>query len=184
MQIAERVISWLESEESWLLVVDNVDNLTVLSQRQDPNFRFLLLPSTGKSHQNTLITTRNCYANGIPAQAKEVKKLDQDGSLALLYGSSEITPSDSAEEHAAATIVEKLDHLPLAINLAGAYIREERKKSMNFRTFLTEYSEYRRELTDWMPEEIQQYTVATCHLLPSLPTTILQLFNCYVSSRL
>ena len=124
VQIAERVIAWLESEESWLLVVNNVDNLTVLSGPQNPNSKFLLLPSTGKSRQNTLITTRNRYADGIPAQAKEVEKLGRDASLALLYKFSKITPSDFAEEQAAAIIVEKLDHLPLAINQAAAYIRE------------------------------------------------------------
>lgn len=74
MEIAERAISWLEREESWLLVVDNLDDLKVLSVDKDPNSRFLLLPSTGQSQQNTLITTRNRYTYGIHAQGKEVTK--------------------------------------------------------------------------------------------------------------
>ena len=161
VKVAERVISWLEQEERWLLVVDNVDDLNVLSMAGDPNSKFLLLPSTGKLEQHTLITTRNRYADGIPAHGMEVTKLDRDASLDLLYKSSKITRwSDLTEDRAAAKIVEDLDHLPLAIDQAAAYIREVAKK---FSTFLSDYAEYRRDLINWAPQGIRPYphTVAT-----------------------
>lgn len=160
-EIAEDVISWLEQEESWLLVVDNLDNIEVLSMPEKPNSKFLLLPSTGQLRQHTLITTRNRHASGIPAQGMEVDKFGQQDSLRLLYKSSKITSlSDSTEDQAAARIVEDLDHLPLAIDHAAAYIREVAKK---FSAFLTDYTRYRRELLNWTPQRLEayQYTVAT-----------------------
>ena len=160
VQVAERVISWLDREESCLLVVDNLDDLDVLTV-ENPNSRFLLLPSTGQSQRHTLITSRNRYADGIPAQGMEVTKFDQGASLALLYEASKVTvSSDPTEVQAAVKIVEDLDHLPLAIDQAAAYIREVAKK---FTTFLADYAKYPQDLTDWTPQGIRPYprTVAT-----------------------
>ena len=155
------VLSWLEQEASWLLVVDNVDDLNVLSMAGDSNSTFRFLPSTGQLQQHTLITTRNRYADGIPAQGMEITKLDPEACLELLYKSSKITPpSDPAEDWAATKIVEALDYLPLAIDQAAAYVREVAKK---FSTFLTDYAEHRRDLINGAPQEIRPYplTVAT-----------------------
>ena len=142
-EIAEKAISWLERDENWLLVIDNLDHLEILSpDAKEPNSKFLLLPSTGQ-RRHTLITTRNRYADRIPAQAKEVTKFDRTQSLHLLYELSKISPrsDDSEEDNAAARLVEELDHLPLAISQAAAYIRESQ---INFSAFLTDYVEYRR----------------------------------------
>ena len=60
------------------------------------------------------------YANGSSVQGMEVTQLNQDVSLELVYTSSKITSrSDSAEDEAAAKIVEQLDHVPQAV----AYIK-------------------------------------------------------------
>ena len=160
VEVAERVISWLDGEESWLLAVDNLDDLDVLTV-ENPNSRFLLLPSTGQPQRHTLITSRNRYADGIPAQGMEVNKFDQGASLALLYEASKVAQSsDPTEGQAAVKIVEDLDHLPLAIDQAAAYVREVAKK---FTTFLADYAKYRQDVIDWTPQGIRPYprTVAT-----------------------
>jgi hypothetical protein len=95
--------------------------------------------------------------------SKEWKSLNWTEMLLsnYFYKSSKIMPwSDSAEDQAAAKIVEDLDHLPLAIDQGAAYIREVAKK---FSTFLIDYAEYRRDLSNWAPQGIRQYphTVAT-----------------------
>src|SRR5579859_3177527 len=142
VEVAERVISWLEQEESWLLVVDNVDDFKVLSMAENRHSKFLLLPSTGHSGRHTLITTRNRFADGIPAQGMEVSKFKPEESLELLYKSSKTTPSlDSTEDQAAVKIVEDLDHLPLAIDQAAAYIREVAKMFSTFH-LISAASEY------------------------------------------
>ena len=55
--IAEGVIRWLCENSSWLVVVDNLDDITVVGE---------LLPPTG-SRRHTLITTRYPNARDIPA---------------------------------------------------------------------------------------------------------------------
>jgi NB-ARC domain len=155
---AEDVIAWLEDQENWLLVIDNLDVIEVLSITNDRNSKAILLPSTGSQpphrHAHTLITTRNPYTVGIPAQPKEVKKFGLDDSLKLLYELSNTFASpNSPEAEAAADIVTDLGHLPLAIDQAAAYIREVAKK---FTTFRTDYGMYQRELIDWKPQGVQE----------------------------
>jgi hypothetical protein len=132
-----------------------------------------------------MITTRNRYADKIPAQGMEVTKFEQDTSLKLLYKSSNVIPwADSAQTQAVAKIVEVLDYLPLAICQAAAYIRQV---AMEFSAFLTAYDEYRRDLSNWTSQGIRQYphTVATTwnmsfRLFPSMTR---QLSNYYIYSR-
>jgi len=82
-----------------------------------------------------LITTRNRYANEIPAQKIEVTKFDPDESLKLLYELSEIpTPLNLRQDETAVKIVEELDHLA-----------SKRK----FSTFLEDYAKYRPDLLHW-----------------------------------
>jgi len=99
--------------------------------------------ATGKLPQQTLITTRNRYANEIPAQKIEVTKFDPDESLKLLYELSEIpTPLNLREDETAVKIVEELDHLA-----------SKRK----FSTFLEDYAKYRPDLLHWTRQGLRQY---------------------------
>jgi hypothetical protein len=140
VELAKLVISRLEQDNSSLLVVNNLDDLKVLSVAENPNSKFLL-PSTEQSRQHTLITTHNCYTDGIPAQGIEVTKFDRETSLTLLYKLSKSSPSsNSTKGQAGVKTVEELDHLALAIEQAAAYVREVAKK---FSTFLINYIKYR-----------------------------------------
>jgi len=47
VEIAERVISRLEREENWLLVVDNLDNLDALCKLDELNTKAILLLPLG-----------------------------------------------------------------------------------------------------------------------------------------
>ena len=83
VQIAEGVLSWLKQEQSWLLVIDNLDDINVAAG---------FLPQTGP-HQHTLITTRNPNSTGIPAEGLEVPLFDKAGSVDLLSTLSKIALS-------------------------------------------------------------------------------------------
>ena len=165
IDIADCVISWLMQEQRWLIVIDNLDDISVLSTRNLSRADVVatLLPPTGP-HQHTLITTRNRYADGIPAQGLEVLKFDEDEALALLSTISKIPipndSTDSMEQKSAQQIVESLDFLPLAIEQAAAYIKEVVWK---FSTFLNDYAQYRQDLHKWEPQGLREYphTVAT-----------------------
>ena len=144
--IAEQVISWLHQQKQWLIVIDNLDDITVVAG---------FLPPNGL-HQHTLITTRNPNSRGIPAEGLEVPLLDAVDSVDLLSTLSNISIiPNSAEHEQAAQIVEELGHLPLAIEQAAAYLREA---AGDFTTFLEDYHNSRPELHKWVPTGNRQYS--------------------------
>ena len=171
VEIAEHVLSWLQREQNWLVVIDNLDDIKVVDG---------FLPETGP-HQHTLITTRNPNSAGIPAEGLEVPLLDLDDSVDLLSTLSNITiVSNSPESEQADQIVEKLGYLPLGIEQAAAYVREV---AGDFVTFLKDYDENRRELHRWVPQGIRPYphSVATTWSMSfkSSETITLKQPNCF-----
>jgi len=162
IEIADRVLSWLRENQSWLLVIDNLDDINILSTRNlgvENNVQ-ILLPQCGPQ-QHTLITTRNPRADDIPAQGVEVPVFDKTEALELLISLSKNSPlPNSSENETADQIVEELGHLPLAIGQAAAYIKQV---SGNFTRFLRHYREYRPRVNSWMPQGPRPYphSVAT-----------------------
>jgi tetratricopeptide (TPR) repeat protein len=108
---------------------------------------------------HTLITTRNPYTFGIPAEGLEVNVLDQDEAVELLLLLSE-TASSATSKNAAREIVEELEYLPLAIEVAAGYIRES---SRSIDTFLAIYQENVQDIHQWLPDGNRNYehTLAT-----------------------
>lgn len=119
MLIVGAVKRWMEQHEGWLLILNNADDLSLLT-----NF----LPSGGKGH--ILLTTRS-QATGRIAESLPVEKLEiSESKQFLLCRAKLLTPgepldhaSEAMREDAQALITE-LDGLPLAIDQAGAYIEE------------------------------------------------------------
>ena len=145
IEIANGVLSWLKQERSWLLVIDNLDDIKVANG---------LLPENG-SQKHTIITTRNPNTMGIPAEPLEVPLLDADDSIDLLSTLSNIiVQPDSVEEHQASEIAQILGYLPLAIEQAAAYIREV---TADFLAFLEEYQRNHKKLYMWIPAGNRQY---------------------------
>ena len=146
VEIAEGVLSWLRQEQSWLLVMDNLDDINIASG---------FLPETGP-HQHTLITTRNPNSTGIPAEGLEVPLLDAADSIDLLSTLSNITiTTHSIESDHAVQIVQELGYLPLAIEQAAAYVREV---AGDFATFLDDYHKNHTDVHQWIPQGNRSYT--------------------------
>src|SRR5262249_32301784 len=116
---------WLSTHGQWLLIFDNVEDLTLLQ-------RFLPATRAGA----ILITTRR-QALGTLAQGIELPQLSRKEGLLLLLRrakvlSQEATPAFLAsfakrrpgEYQAAVHLVNAVDGLPLALDQAGAYIEE------------------------------------------------------------
>jgi len=124
--IAEAVLAWLRGERSWLVVIDNLDDIKVAQG---------LLPENAPG-KHTLITTRNPRTQGIPAEPLEVPLLTPNDSVDLLSMLSNVIAHDPDEEKQAYEIVEELGYLPLAIDLASAYVRDV---TGNFSEYLQRY---------------------------------------------
>jgi tetratricopeptide (TPR) repeat protein/DNA-binding XRE family transcriptional regulator len=112
---------WLTTHTHWLLILDNVDDLEMITK---------FLPEYGMGE--VLLTTR-LQALGTIAQSIEVKTMAQEeGVTFLLRRIKAIAPGASFEQATsdvqaqAAGVVAELDGLPLALDQAGAYIEETR----------------------------------------------------------
>ncbi|RIV41531.1 FxSxx-COOH system tetratricopeptide repeat protein [Micromonospora radicis] len=90
----------------WLLVYDNADDSDVLAG---------LLPSSGAGH--ILFTSRDDGSSNLPAPL-EVAAFSGDESIAMLRRTLGISAAD------ARAIAAAVEHLPLALRLATAWIRE------------------------------------------------------------
>jgi tetratricopeptide (TPR) repeat protein len=118
------VVSWLNQQDRWLLILDNLDDATVVDG---------FLPDTSPN-QHTLITTRNPNTDEIPAEGLEISVLQLQDAIDLLYLRSKVPrisqiPNGEAE---ATKIVQELGLLPLAVEQAAAYIREVSKDIFKF----------------------------------------------------
>ncbi len=118
-RIVEAFKDWLASTPNWLLIVDNVEDLTMLSD---------FLPSRGSGH--IILTTRK-QATGVLAQRVELFKMSQEEGALLLLRRAKLLEAGAALEEAAdedragaQEICQVLDGLPLALDQAGAYVEE------------------------------------------------------------
>ena len=79
-ETAKQVLSWLQKQTKWLLVIDNLDDISVING---------FLPAI-ECNGHTLITTRNPNSKGIPAQGIEVDILDPNDAVELFIILSEL----------------------------------------------------------------------------------------------
>jgi len=117
--IIQAVLLWLQTHGSWLLILDNADDLATVSEFIPPSFG-----------GHILLTTR---AQSMGRQAKRigVETMDQDmGALfllrrvGLLTEHASLNVASSSDLAIAREICQELGGLPLALDQAGAYIEE------------------------------------------------------------
>ena len=115
----QAVKTWLQTHRDWLLILDNADELTLLSD--------FLPPSLG----GHLILTTRAAATGRLAHRLEIETLlPEQGALLLLRRAELIAPdaelsqADPQERELALQISEELGGLPLALDQVGAYLEE------------------------------------------------------------
>ena len=134
VEVARAVIAWLRLQENWLLIIDNLDDVSVADG---------LLPAT-QNGGHTLITTRNPNAKNIPAEGLEIPLLSENDSADLLCIRSDIMEAQLATSRPTANeIVRELGYLALAIENAAAFIRSA---NLNLIEFLPIYRGSRKQI--------------------------------------
>jgi tetratricopeptide (TPR) repeat protein len=109
---------WLEANDGWLLILDNADDLGLVSD---------LLRRELKGH--VLLTTR-VHATGVVDKVEITQMTPEEGTLFLLRRAKLIALTDAlgaaseADRAAAAELTREVDGLPLALDQAGAFIEE------------------------------------------------------------
>jgi tetratricopeptide (TPR) repeat protein len=150
------VLGWLRQQNHWLLVLDNLDDISVAKG---------YLPEWSEG-RHTLITTRNPFSKDIPADGFEIPLFGSEEAIELLRVRSEVIPSEFNPAVASKIVVE-LDRLPLAIEHAAAFIR---KATKSLQDFLLVYRKSRNSL-------LRRKPVGNAEYPNSLATTFLISFN-------
>jgi tetratricopeptide (TPR) repeat protein len=119
--ILKAVKAWLQTNNSWLLILDNVNDLTLVRQ---------FLPSATKGH--ILLTTRIADLTSLNlgiVHSVEVQTLSPEQGTLLLLRRAKLLASDALLNQAdpqdrdvARQLSQELGGLPLALDQAGAYI--------------------------------------------------------------
>ena len=152
-ETAKQVLSWLQKQTNWLLIIDNLDDISVITG---------FLPAI-ECEGHTLITTRNPNSKGIPAQGLEVDSLDPNDAVEVFIILSELDDIPDSCRKKVEEIVKELGYLPLAIEQSAAYIRETSTKPDDFLALYQKNRSTRQQLHKWVPEgnRIYQYSVTT-----------------------
>jgi tetratricopeptide (TPR) repeat protein len=137
-RIVEAVKRWLREHQGWLLILDNADDLGIVSD---------FLPGTDTGH--VLLTTR-ARTMGRLAKRIELDRMEEaEGSLFLLRrvgvldADASLDKASSQDQKHAQAIVQVMDGLPLALDQAGAYIDET---GCGLAGYLTRYQQHRKDL--------------------------------------
>lgn len=153
-ELIKPVLDWLQRQPISLLVIDNVDDVSIIDG-------FLPSPDS-KCH--TLITTRNPNTHGIPAQGIEVDVLDVDVAAHLfcnlLNAQTALNTPEIVSE--ICDIVNELG-LPLAIEQSAAFLQETKRPIHEFLPLYRQNWSVRQKLHKWVPDGNRNYpySVAT-----------------------
>lgn len=136
--IVQAVKIWLQTHRGWLLILDNADELALLSDFLPPGFGGHLL-----------LTTR-AAATGRLAHRLEMEALSPEYSMlfllrraTLLAPDVELSQASLEERELAAQISHELGGLPLALDQAGAYLEET---GTNLTHYWLIYQQHRADL--------------------------------------
>jgi tetratricopeptide (TPR) repeat protein/DNA-binding XRE family transcriptional regulator len=134
----EAVQRWLRKHTGWLLILDNVEDLSLLHQ-------FVPVDRQG----SLLLTTRRQVTEPT-AQALELELFSENDALLFLLKRTKVLGIERSLEDAsdrdieeARVIIRLLGNLPLALDQAGAYILET---PCSFAEYLTLFQTYQSQL--------------------------------------
>ena len=141
--IKDLIAAKIHLYSSWLLVIDNVTNLSWIGQ---------FLPEWGNEHWSKgqlLITTQDCSCippdSSFASHISISKGMEPADAICLLTELSGITDNDIGED-----VAHALDYQPLALASAGVYVRKVRNTNPNFgwEGYLEKLEKGKRELTE------------------------------------
>jgi tetratricopeptide (TPR) repeat protein/transcriptional regulator with XRE-family HTH domain len=136
-QMVAAVHRWLSMHRDWLLICDNVEELSVLQ------------PALPPARQGALLLTTRLQALGTLAERLEVPPMsDEEGATLVLRRAKVLSRMATgqplpAEAAAAVELVKALAGLPLALDQAGAYIEET---GCRVADYLRHYTSQRKQL--------------------------------------
>jgi tetratricopeptide (TPR) repeat protein len=126
---------WFTTNEGWLLILDNADDVSLLTEFIPPGFKgSILLTSRAQVFDSLRILN-----------AIELESLTPEEAKDFLVRRTGLTDLDKNESDAAEELAKELDYLPLALEQAAAYIRQLKG---SFPDYLNSYSKRGLELLE------------------------------------
>lgn len=129
---------WLQDQSSWLLVLDQLMDMTLID---------LIIPPQSSGH--VLLTTRG-QATGKRASTVPITSMNIDASTLFLLRRAKLLPAEASLDQVpadlvrdAAAIAQAMGGFPLALDQAGAYLEE---KGCSPATYLALYQQQRTKL--------------------------------------
>ena len=144
-KVTAAVRRWLGREPGYLLILDNADDPTLVKP---------YLPPDPRGH---VVLTSRAHNFDVPGIRKPVglRVLPPDKALELLVKrTGREGPLDPAERDAARTLAGELGYLPLALEQAAAYMKEQEEA---FTVYLCIYHEVRLKLLEEMGPVMGEY---------------------------
>lgn len=181
-QVVTSVKTWFASRGGrWLFVYDNTDSLDDESDHYFVDLQRYLPDAPGVE---IVITTRSQTATGMTElEAIEVGKLAAAEAVEVFIRCGKLGDAGGAVHEEAALIVAELDHLALAVTLAGAYVAATPRFRSNIGEYLPEYRRRRKALLGRRAkQQIHQYGKSVLSTWETSRATIAK--QCPVAVRL
>jgi tetratricopeptide (TPR) repeat protein len=146
------VLNWFTRRAGkWLIIFDGADHL----HKRDQNFvdpsRYI--PSCLNVH--VIITSRSSTAGKLSTfEGVNVGQLEEAQAVDLFFRCAEIPRTVEKTEAEVKVIVKELGCLALAITIAGTYVSQTPRLSLNLLAYLEDYRQRRQELLDEQPDEL------------------------------
>ena len=187
------VRNWLSDERNgnWLLILDNADDINVLSSNESDNSTSprqtmpLVSYIPQSPHGSVLVTTRYRKAAhtvvGDYDRLLEVNAMSESDAIQLLQSRLDITEANTTHAN---KLVKLLQFIPLAITQAAAYIREKAPR-MTVLCYIEEFSKTeanKMSLLDKSAADLRRdpevpnaiittWTISLCQLLEQHPSS-------------
>jgi hypothetical protein len=139
----DKMITWLSTrtEERWLLILDNANSLPSIIpyiSRLSNAGQVILTTTDGRVEKNEFVQ-----------RSLEVKTLSPEDSRELLFTRAGMPNPQGRDIKVAATLLEELGHLPLAVDSAGAYINVRRKSVTEY---VNIFRDFQKDVLDHRPQ--------------------------------
>jgi hypothetical protein len=133
--VVAAVKRWLDANSDWLLILDNADEPKLVEE---------FLPANPKSH--ILLTSRAQVFDDVGIlNPVELDEMSPDDARKFLLKRTGRTDLETGELKAIDDLTEELDYFPLALEQAGAYIKQLRS---SFQDYLASYRKRGLELLE------------------------------------
>ncbi|KAJ5393627.1 uncharacterized protein N7487_011268 [Penicillium crustosum] len=144
-RVIQGVLRWLrdrtEVDDEWLVIVDNADDFTWGLRKLMPKGTRGKIVITSRDDQSQKLIDRGCEQIRIDVMSPREARL-----VLLRHLSDDINLLPKSVQNDCDEVANKLGYLPLALDLAGAYIGNSIAPEQSVRQYLEDYMKHRDEL--------------------------------------